>query len=371
MGWSKKSFEKFDTNHIFSLRDRGKEFIERIGKKYQWIAFHKLLAHLADNVHYIGHYDNENKYEGPWQLFKRDIDPTCYLRKTGVNCQLRSTPKRWWQPYVSKFPEEDIEKQETWFNLKNIDFPFKDLFQVEDPKDNSFWTVLHSFVVQQKDLSPDKKEERLYKPECWFRISAIIIPKEDCNVLCEKIKNKYIRNNIAEVASVRTRFLKEYPNYDDEYDNDWEEELSGSDVRLNIKYLRPVIKYNWESGNTDYSIDETISFYLPSKTLIDKFNLQCLSGQFEAWVNNKKIPVFKDPSVTLQGPSCPLVKTDILNSWLKQDNLCLVWLVGGEKRLYGRGSMTGKRHDFSGVYFTNGDQIKGDMWFIDLMNWGR
>ena len=371
MGWSKELFEKFDTDHIFSLRYRGKEFLERIGKKYQWIAFHKLLAHLADNVHYIGGYDNENKYEGPWQLSKRDIDPTCYLRKTGDNRQMENIPNCWWQPYVFKCPEENKKEQEEWFKLKNIPFSFKDLFQVKDPKDNSFWTVLHSLVVQQKELSLDKKESGLYKPELWFKISAIIIYKKDLAVLCDKLKNKDIRNqNIAEGGSIRTRFLKEYPTYDDGYNNDWEEELSGNDVKLSIKHLRPVMEYNWESGSTDYSIDETISFYLPSKTLINKLNLQCLPGQFEAWVNSNKIPVFKDPSVTLKGHSCPLVKTDILNSWLNQDNLCLVWLIGGEKRLYGQNSMIGKRHDFSGIYFNNNNKIEGNLWFLGISSWG-
>ena len=372
MGWSKDLFEKFDKDHIFSLRYRGKEFLERIGKKYQWIAFHKLLAHLADNVHYIGGYDDENKYEGPWQLSKRDIDPTCYLRKTGDNRKMENIPNCWWQPYVFEFPEENKKEQEEWLKLKTIPFSFKDLFQVKDPKDNSFWTVLHSFVVQKKELSPDKKEEGLYKPECWFRINAIIISKEDCNVLLEKLKNKDLRNsNIAEGESIRARFLREYPVCDNEYNNDWEEELSGNDVRLDISHLRPVMEYNWESGSTDHSIDETISFYVPSKTVINKLNLQYLPGQFEAWVNNEKIPIFKDPSVTSKGPSCPLVKTDILNSWLNKDNLCLVWLIGGEKRLYEQDSMTGKRHDFSGIYFTNVDEIEGDMWFLDISSWGR
>ena len=370
MGWRKDLFEKFDKDDaVFSLRDRGKKSLERIGKKYQWIAFHKLLAHLADNVHYIDQFDDKNKYEGPWQLSQRDIDPTCYLRKTGDKRQLEIIPNCWWQPDAFEFPKKSIEKQEEWFKLKNIAVPFKEFFQVKDPKDNSFWTVLHSYLFQKKELSPDKKEEKLYKPGCWFRISAVIISKKDCNVLCEKLKNKDLRNpNIAERGSISTRFLKEYLTYN-EHDNDWEEELSGNNVSLSINHLRPIIEYNWESGNTDYSMDETISFYLPSKTLIDKLNLKYPHGQFENWVNNDNIPVFKDPSIKLKGPSCPLIKTDVLNSWLNKDNLCLVWLIGGEKQLYGKNSMSGKRHDFSGVYFTNGNQIEGAMWFLDISSW--
>ena len=369
MGWKKELFKEFE--ELICSRGREGKPIERIGKKYQWIAFHKLLAHLADNVHYIGCYDDKNEYQGPWQLSIRDIDPTCYLRKTESDLNFgTSSTQCWWQPYVLiKCPTEDVEQQEKWFKSKSPILPFKNLLQVREPKDNSLWTVLHGFVIQQKELHLNKKEEGLYKPECWFRVSAIIISKKDCNVLCEKLKNKDIRNNIAEGGSVRTRFLKEYPTYDDEYDNDWGKELSGNDVRLNIKHLRPVMEYNWEFGNTDYSIDETNSFYLPSKTLINKLNLQCLPGQIEVWSNNNKIPVFKDPSVRLQDPSCSLVKTEILHSWLKQDNLCLVWLIGGEKRLYGKDSMTGKRHGFSGIYFTNGDEIEGDMWFLNIVSW--
>ena len=260
-----------------------------------------------------------------------------------------------------------------WFKKKSIDFPFKNLLQVKDPEGNSFWTVLHNFVIQKKELSFDKKEEGIYKPECWFRISAVIISKKDYSVLREKLKNKDLRNpDIAKGGSLGNRFLKEYLTYDNEYNNDWRDDLSGNDIRLNIKHLCPSIEYNWESGNTDYSIDKTVSFYLPSKTLIDKLSLKCFPGQFGNWVNNDNTLVFRDPSIKLKGPSCPLVETDILNSWLSKDNLCLVWLIGGEKRLYEKDSMSGKLHEFSGIYFTNDDQkITGDMWFLDILTWGR
>ena len=370
MGWRKELFEKFDTDHIFSLRDEGKESLERIGKKYQWIAFHSLLAHLSDNVHYIRGYDDKAKYENPWHNVK-DIDPSCYLRKTGDNRQLENISSCWGQPHVFNFPEESVAKQEEWFKLERIEFPFKNTLQIEDPTDNSSWTVLYNYVDQKQKLSLDQKEEGFCKPECWFRISAVIVSKKDRDVLREKINNKDLRSyHIAEGGRI-SRFLKDYPICDDECNNDWREYLSGHDIELKIKNLRPYVEYNWESGNTDYSIDRTISFYLPSKTLIDKLKLKCLPGQFENWVNNDNISVFKDPSITSKGPSCPLVKTDILNSWLNKDNLCLVWLVGGEKRLYEKDGMPRKRHDFSGIYFANGNKIEGDMWFLNISQMPR
>ena len=136
----------------------------------------------------------------------------------------------------------------------------------------------------------------------------------------KKLKDKDIRNpDIAEGGNIG-RFLKEYPFFDAEYLNDWRMNLRGNDVNLKIKHLCPTMEYNWESGNTDHSIDESISFYLPSKTLIDKLHLHFPPKQFEYWINNVKSPIFHNPSIKSKGPSCALIKTDVLyQSGLKID----------------------------------------------------
>ncbi len=368
MGWKKELFGKFEK--LMCSRDREGKLIERIGKKYQWIAFHKLLAHLADNVHYIGDwYDDKNEYQGPWQLSIRDIDPTFYLRKTesDLNFETSST-EWWWQPYVLECTTEDVEQQEKWFRSKSTILSFKNLLQVREPKDNSLWTVLHGFVIQQKELHPNKKEEGLYKPECWFRINAILIPKKDRDTFYTQLKNKdFCDPHTVNIGRI-DRFLKEYPFCNKEYANNFNS-LSVYNIDSNTKYLCPIREYSWESGNADHSIDESISVYLPTKILIDKLKLYYLPGQFEYWVNNDGTPIFKNPSIKSKDPSYALIKTDVLNTWLDQDNLCLIWLIGGEKRLYGKDSMTGKRHVFSGVYFTNGDKIEGTMWFLNIVSW--
>ena len=55
---------------------------ERIGKKYKWIALHELLAMISDNFEFKEESWSEKigKYEGPWQLSVRDIDPSCILK---------------------------------------------------------------------------------------------------------------------------------------------------------------------------------------------------------------------------------------------------------------------------------------------------
>ena len=46
LGWTSERFEEFDSNLQSSGREANKA--ERIGKKYQWIAYHEMLAFVAD-----------------------------------------------------------------------------------------------------------------------------------------------------------------------------------------------------------------------------------------------------------------------------------------------------------------------------------
>ena len=53
---------------------------ERIGKKYQWIAMHNILARLSDHCKMIDLWNYPEKedmqFEGPWEPYVRDYDPT-------------------------------------------------------------------------------------------------------------------------------------------------------------------------------------------------------------------------------------------------------------------------------------------------------
>ncbi len=83
--------------------------MERIGKKYQWIAYHELLARLSDNVHWIdrGYSDIEDyEYFGPWQMNDRNIDPTVWVRSNGEGNPVFNETSSWWQSY--SFPIHGI-----------------------------------------------------------------------------------------------------------------------------------------------------------------------------------------------------------------------------------------------------------------------
>ena len=52
---------------------------ESIGRKYQWIAYREVLALIADHFQYRelpAEAGRSHRYQGPWQNWLRDIDPT-------------------------------------------------------------------------------------------------------------------------------------------------------------------------------------------------------------------------------------------------------------------------------------------------------
>jgi hypothetical protein len=102
LGWTSERFGKFD----LEMRARGREShkAERIGKKYQWIAYYEALARIADQFVFKGNSWSQKRtpFEGPWQVSGlRDIDPSMLLRETPREAN-RAATACWWHRYGSR-----------------------------------------------------------------------------------------------------------------------------------------------------------------------------------------------------------------------------------------------------------------------------
>lgn len=80
-GYKAKIFTEFDARQGSG---RGGSYLERIGKKYQWITFYELLGRVSD--HCIKRdpsaWEEKEIYSGPWEPYVRDIDPTIIIKNT-------------------------------------------------------------------------------------------------------------------------------------------------------------------------------------------------------------------------------------------------------------------------------------------------
>ena len=121
-----------------------------------------------------------------WQMYKRDIDPTNWMRKNGEYRTYYNEQTTWWQPY--RFPIENLEdldaKKAYLWDDKDVP-DFSALLITNDSVKSLDWYVLRGFCVQQQKKSEvDSKAPRL---DCWFRINSIIVSEDDLEDLKEKL----------------------------------------------------------------------------------------------------------------------------------------------------------------------------------------
>lgn len=367
LGWSSELFSEFEKVHS-NGGGYGREGarIERIGKKYQWIAFHELLARMADNLIWLdrGYSDlDDQNFSGPWQIHKRDIDPTLWIRGTGENGWEEQDRVIWWQPYKFTFVEDKLDLQMDWLRDRRIVPSFNRILAVINPKDSSQWLVLRGFTkgtqqpLIQKDIVPEQDH--------WFRINSIIVRNDDFESLKKHLEGKNYRD--PDVTSVPSSghqgFAGEYPWHpyycntsEWRYDEDREGEI-------NVEYHVPICEYEWESGSVDHSIDDSIRFYMPSSKIINDLGL-LKSLHSEAWSNGKGELIFLDPSTMGIGPSYALIKRDVMQRWLIENHLRIVWLIGGEKQLFTHNvDKFYGRLVFSGMFTLWDNEITGELWF--------
>jgi hypothetical protein len=77
LGWTPRLFGEEDRWRGHGRSGREAHKAERWGKKYQWMAFHELLARVADNYHVKRSYDDWRPYDGLHAMSgRRDLDPS-------------------------------------------------------------------------------------------------------------------------------------------------------------------------------------------------------------------------------------------------------------------------------------------------------
>lgn len=358
LGWTAKRFQDFEESLHFNGRER--PMTERIGKKYQRVAYHTFLACLSDRFHFIGdarYCDSPtpSSYRGPWQLWERDIDPTHWLRRTS-DAWNEWNAEVWWRPFEYKFglASDDVKSQwcEDPANLPK----FERYIKISDELQNAWYSLRGFSKWREKKISGDDSSSTR---EIWFRINSIMVRRDDLSRLKRELNCKdFISPDIVSSTSTFHQiYLREYPwhpsvGIQDEFA---EGEFSRE---IKVPHVIPYAEYEWEQGSGDQSADMNLGLYIPSSFLTDKMALTFDRSRFDRWLDNTKKPVFFDPSLEFDGPSFALLDCNSADKMLAENGLVLVWLVGGEKMIVDRAHQPVKaRMVFNSLLWTTGDGI--------------
>jgi hypothetical protein len=358
LGWTSERFGRFDRRAGHGRMTDGT--IERIGEKYQWIAYHEFLARLADNFRFVGYSSNdENRYDGPWQLATRDIDPSFLLPQT----RGQSMPPQshtWWNPLEYKSWCLDVEEIE-WLRRKT-DLPnVRKLLEVVTPQDRTDWILLDGTFWWREPYDAD--EDYIYhRPKraiYYFVKSYIIRSNQQTKFLDWAYKQNFMGRWMPELNHLNDVFLGEAfwaPSTADQSFDGWIRERRD---KVPVAMRPTAMDYFWEGGGDDKSIDGHMRISLPAPWLWREMKLSWRAREGCFFDGEGRLVAF-DPSVRESGPTVLLVAKRAILELLKERGLSLVWTIIGEKLII-TSTVAGSpgRLEASGAYLLRDDGIHG------------
>ena len=351
-------YDRFAKNWTFRKSD---DRIDRVGKKYQWIAFHEIMGILADNFKFENDYVNEGSggyelFHGTWQSFLRNINPSMISRAMVVDSELsdngiETEDKKWYRD--EKYDNWDYTgSDEAWTSLlRDLPDPVS-MIQKEDDCGIEWLTLNNSNSWDEpKDIGEEKYHYQLKRHSVAIYIDAILVKLQDVEEAIRSLDNRNLWGE-TEFPSDDWQYLinrEKYwsPAYKDVYrnKNDWAYFIKG----LNI----PVI-YSSEKacGNIEGDKSGTIRNYsIPCRRLFEGLEMEydAHDGQYIDKNGNLVAITYGYDQI--------FVRKEPLLQFLEQSDLAILWLVRGEKMVYINGGIGCiSENNPCGIYYLDSDK---------------
>ena len=367
LGWTPKRFGDFDEGMSRFGTSRMGHKSERIGKKYQWIALHELLARIADHCEYRsrwGQVDDRN-YEGPWQIGRRDIDPSLLLRQSPDVDEV--SRECWWSPSAIDIPRRPTAmERETWLRqTSGLAIPER-LIDLTDPS-GARWTVLEGYYHWDEETPPEDDRYQVERCESWYQIRAYLIERSALSDFEKWAQGKNWMGRWMPESADLHGFLGEYPWHSSmrEFIRDFESHRGMREDISDLRLIVPTASYLAGRGGFDCSLDDTVRGFVPSPYLVQALGLSWNGREFE-YEDGGSCRVIWDPTAKEAGPPVLMIERGHLIQLLQDKRLAIVWTILGEKQVLGSifGKARGDRLEIYGAVSLEG----GDVWEISFDN---
>lgn len=340
-GYDVKLFGEFDCRHVGNRTDT--DNIERIGKKYQWIALYKIMAVLSDKYSKI---DVDFTWENPW-LRARTIDPSV----NPVYTKSHIEPSKYEVPqYNLKHIKDDAD----WLQAYKDTPCVNDYIQTTDSNDID-WINLFSYnmITAKPKVRLEHKE---MVRDLWVFVQSFLVDKKDLKKVCRQIYKIGIEGrSFHENHSINNIYSREF-YWSSVYKENVEDgggfshlpfnigRYSSSDIILEPTYLQ----YSLENSD-DMSTEDSFSMLMPNKILVDGLGLRFTYGDGR-WIGNNGNIICFDNFITSRGHSALLIKKKVLLEYLNKTGKRIFWPILTERMLRPENGGMGPIHLQAGGY---------------------
>lgn len=365
LGWDPDKHGDFD-RQIGTGRGRRESFQERVGKKYQWIAYYEYMAKLADNfIRFEGYGDErkESPYQGSWEPYVRDIDPTILLKKTGT--KVISNQDMWW--INDEVFDWDCSYEEWVKSSTTITNPYG-LIEVRDNNGDE-WLILESYPSWKEPKIIGNDDWEHPRKEVWSHIRSYIVKVEEFENFRDWASNQHFMGSWMPEGSDRYQLFNRefywseaFQFFKSDYYGgaDWTS-VSDQESRAKIADVSITsVNYLWEE-EFDKSKIETLSFLKPSNLVFEKMDLT--NGEIEGSFKDQNGTIVCFAAEAIHASKAHLlVKKEPFLKMLSENGFEIVWTLLGERGVIG-GSITSNhdygRQEFSGAFYFDNNQLKG------------
>ncbi len=365
LGWTPKMFMEHDRrvpdSHRFSYRESK---VERIGKKYQWIALHELVGYISDRHHMTERheYGIPLQYQGPWQLYARNFD----LSESGAlppkdEEDLNITDKRFWtttQPYDSPFNDIDrFDEREQWAKSE-LEDPSKLLTATD--LDHNDWFVLDGHWKWEESIRTRLRQGRADTASMWIHARSWLVSKAESSAFLAALDSIDFWGHGCFGIDIGNGWTGEYPWGDVfchlrsycESEDEWINP-HGIHPRTRAKHIRSAC-----------SSEDANGAVYPGPHLCDMLGLRWIGDGYQfADVSGEVIARAIRVSGNASNFSLVVRRDKLLNA-LESENQCIVWGILGERRSSNYNNISdysGFLAPFSAVYTLRDGTIVGDI----------
>ncbi|OAH26516.1 hypothetical protein AYJ05_03450 [Corynebacterium stationis] len=323
LGWTPETFDLIDSK---IHRSTSNSSIERIGKKYQWIALYELLGRLTDNFKLSSIYGSvpSEEFEIAEQVIRRDIDVTLLARKP-----IQSAYSTWHSPVQGQFPPGPSSGYPS--SMDGVPDPI-DLICLTDHKEQK-WVKLLSYPHWEQEVLPEWVSSEPPTRYMWMNIHSYLVPSNSYEELQGWAEEKDWQGGwMPDIAEPSNLLLGAHP-CDPQWSgasgalDDWDMKLTRG---LPVDIFQCGALYLGTGGSRDSSSAGESQAFVPSKKVMDTLNLD--HGVDFIWTDSDGIAVW-DPSVGTGGTGSLVIRRDLLQK-LDQAGFSIFWtvLIGHELR---------------------------------------
>ena len=354
LGWTPEVFAEIDRR--LQLGSSTGHAVERIGKKYQWIAFYEVLGHLADHLLTVDRWSDDPPvpYRYAEQIVGRDIDLTVLAQPEPPGSGQAGF---WYSPASAGLSPG--EKDQGTSGILRMPDPLN-LIAVKDHGERR-WLSLHVESAWRESPLPERIARRhLGIRSRDMRIRSFVIPAAEICAIKDWAATEHWRYRwIPRAGLIVNALLGSHPHHPSC-------ELASGNAEFHLfdiggppcNLFETTAYFIGTLGRRDYSAPNSILGLVPSKMIHQLLNLN--RARDFVWANPEGTDIAQDSSLVIGGHNSMLASREEITSRLAEEGLALLWIASAFGIPYSGGPIPSDAVqwiDASATYILEGTEV--------------